>query len=597
DAKIPPLGWLDVTDVAIASVGLTLGVDTMVAYHYFSNVDRQEIAVVRLNNAQSAAEMIQFKNVNNVQLAISNIATTPESCPNANNGSITITATGAGTLTYAISGPANQSNSTGVFTGLPDGNYTATVTSSSSPCPASAMATVGTAVDAAPPTITCPATQTLLLDANCTATLPNYTGMATTGDNCSVQGVTQSPAAGTPVSNGGNMTVTLTVTDASNNTAQCTFSVTKVGSTPPTVVCKNTTVVLGPAGTYMLQSADVFDATASSGSCSGVLTVTNISPAMVTCAQVNQTISVVVTVQDGSGNTATCTAQITVQEGVTQPAGWNSANVGNANGTAGYTACLFNGAFTVSATGFSTASSDVLHLTSQQLCGNGEIIARVMTVNGGGWGGIMIRENLTPGSKKVTLKTQLNSTIRREIRSTTNGATAMLNFNRPQHIWLRLVRSGSTFVGYTSTNGTTWSYAFSATVNMTGCVHAGVFSESINGATTTTATFSNVSVTGPGSNLAAGLPNSELPSENGEQVRVFPNPTTGEVTIDLDLHAGKPGTIQVFNALGALTTQERLIPGNPETHRLRIGDLAGVYTVVIQLEDSRIVRRVVVQSE
>jgi len=365
---------------------------------------------------------------------------------------------------------------------------------------------------------------------------------------------------------------------------------------PPTVVCKNATVALGGNGSYTLTAADVFNAAASMNNCAGALTVTNISPAAVSCAQVGQTIQVTVTVQDGCGNTATCTAQITVQQGSALPGGWSSNNVGNANGSGSYKPCT-GAEFTVTASGFSTASADVMHLVSRQLCGNGEIIARVANVSGGGWGGVMIREGLTPGAKKVALKTQLNSIIRREIRSVTNGAASILNFNRPQDVWLRLVRSGSTFTGYTSSNGTSWSFAFSATISMAGCVQVGVFSESINTATTTTATFSNVSVVGSGSSLAAGLPDSELPSENGEQVRVFPNPTTGEVTIDLDLHAGKPGTIQVFNALGALTTQERLIPGNRETHRLLLGDIAGVYTVVIQLEDSKIVRRVVVQSE
>ncbi len=57
------------------------------------------------------------------------------------------------------------------------------------------------------------------------------------------------------------------------------------------------------------------------------------------------------------------------------------------------------------------------------------------------------------------------------------------------------------------------------------------------------------------------------------------------MNINLDVHAGKPGTIQVFNALGELVTQERLIPGNLETHNMRIAGAAGVYTVVIQLDD------------
>ncbi len=119
----------------------------------------------------------------------------------------------------------------------------------------------------------------------------------------------------------------------------------------------------------------------------------------------------------------------------------------------------------------------------------------------GGWAGIMLRETLDPGSKKVSLKTQLTPSIRREIRSMTNGAASILNFNRPQHVWLRLTRSGSNFVGYTSIDGSNWSFAFTANISMTGCIYAGLFAESINGSVTTIATFDNVSVINPSLNL------------------------------------------------------------------------------------------------
>ncbi|MBK8705755.1 MAG: HYR domain-containing protein [Saprospiraceae bacterium] len=92
------------------------------------------------------------------------------------------------------------------------------------------------------PTITCPATQTLMLGANCTAALPNYTSLATTNDNCGVQSVTQSPAAGTSVSGAGDMIVTLTVTDINGNKTECTFTVTKVDNTLPMVQCFNQTL-------------------------------------------------------------------------------------------------------------------------------------------------------------------------------------------------------------------------------------------------------------------------------------------------------------------------------------------------------------------
>lgn len=67
--------------------------------------------------------------VQTCDVAITNIGVEDETCPNANNGSLIVTATtSAGPLTYAISGPVNQSNGTGVFTNLPDGNYNILVT-------------------------------------------------------------------------------------------------------------------------------------------------------------------------------------------------------------------------------------------------------------------------------------------------------------------------------------------------------------------------------------------------------------------------------------------------------------------------------------
>ncbi|MBK8702790.1 MAG: SprB repeat-containing protein [Saprospiraceae bacterium] len=90
-------------------------------------------------------------------LAITNVTASPENCPGANNGSITVTATtSTGPLTYAISGPANQSNNTGVFTGLPDGNYSITVTDNGvANCTATSAATVAAGVDNVAPMPVC----------------------------------------------------------------------------------------------------------------------------------------------------------------------------------------------------------------------------------------------------------------------------------------------------------------------------------------------------------------------------------------------------------------------------------------------------------
>ncbi len=62
-------------------------------------------------------------------IAITGVNSTPETCDMGNDGSITITATSSNPpISYAISGPVNTSNGTGVFNGLPPGSYDITVT-------------------------------------------------------------------------------------------------------------------------------------------------------------------------------------------------------------------------------------------------------------------------------------------------------------------------------------------------------------------------------------------------------------------------------------------------------------------------------------
>jgi hypothetical protein len=172
---------------------------------------------------------------------------------------------------------------------------------------ASCQTTV-TIQDNTAPSITCPATQTLVLGANCTATLPNYTSLATTGDNCGVQGVTQSPAAGTTVSGAGNMTVTLTVTDVNGNSTACTFTVTKVDQTPPSITCPATqTLALGANCTATLPD---YTNLATTGDNCGVQSVTQ-SPTAGTTVSGAGNMTVTLTVTDVNGLTNTCTVTVT----------------------------------------------------------------------------------------------------------------------------------------------------------------------------------------------------------------------------------------------------------------------------------------------
>jgi hypothetical protein len=56
------LGWINIPTSSLGEAFNSLGTDTTVSYRFYSNTDKEELAVVTLNNAGSAPEMIRFKN-------------------------------------------------------------------------------------------------------------------------------------------------------------------------------------------------------------------------------------------------------------------------------------------------------------------------------------------------------------------------------------------------------------------------------------------------------------------------------------------------------------------------------------------------------
>jgi hypothetical protein len=115
----------------------------------------------------------------------------------------------------------------------------------------------------------------------------------------------------------GNRPVTLTVGDAAGNTSSCTAAVTVVGSaacnpadtTPPSVVCRNATILIGASGTVTLSPETI-----EGGSSDNVGVVSRtLSTTEFTCASTGLQL-VTLTVADAAGNTASCTATVTVED-------------------------------------------------------------------------------------------------------------------------------------------------------------------------------------------------------------------------------------------------------------------------------------------
>jgi len=166
---------------------------------------------------------------------------------------------------------------------------------------------VVTVIDTISPVVSCPGNQTETPDADCNFTLPDYTGLVSTTDNCGSVLVTQSPVAGTVIS--GTTLVTMTVADGSGNTSSCAFDVLLNDVIAPTAVCQNSITYLDGAGNSTIFAADLDGG--STDNCSGF--TLSASQTAFTCADLGVN-NVTLTATDGSLNTANCVAVVTVMD-------------------------------------------------------------------------------------------------------------------------------------------------------------------------------------------------------------------------------------------------------------------------------------------
>lgn len=223
---------------------------------------------------------------------------THETAVNANNGTATATATGNGNLQYLWShGPA-----TAAVTNLAPGTYSVTVTDVNG-CETSKSVTVqeyscGLSIDLSSQPASCPAA------ADGSAVVSTVIGGAGP-----YQYLWSNGGTGFMISNviAGNYTVT--VSDAAGCVVEDEITVTASDNTPPVVLTKNITVSLQADGTVTL-TGDMVD-NGSWDNCS--LIDIQLTPAIFNCSNIGQN-TVTVLVTDSNNNTATGTAIVTVKD-------------------------------------------------------------------------------------------------------------------------------------------------------------------------------------------------------------------------------------------------------------------------------------------
>ncbi len=350
-----------------------------------------------------------------------------ESCPDANDGSISALVSGnMAMVSYTLTGPVNTSNGTGLFTNLPPGDYTLRAIDGiyNETCFDEVMVTINEGVDNTLPMPVC-FNPTVELNAMGVYNIKpeDVYNEAASADNCGEINLQSYSPTTVSCSDVGAVIVTVTVNDGNGNTNTCQATVTVEDNIPPVAVCKNHTIVFNGEEQIVLNAADIWNEAASSDNCGPVFFV-SANPPAIPCEELGNVIPVTVTIEDASGNTATCISMVTVNG---LPCGWsqqpNGINCVDGNEisydvptevfTAVSTDCYFANPF----------NSDEMAFAQHDLCGNGSLVAQVTSISGSAWGwaGLTMRESNAGGSKKVQLLTNLTNFCRREVRYTTNG--------------------------------------------------------------------------------------------------------------------------------------------------------------------------------
>src|SRR5208337_1828529 len=179
------------------------------------------------------------------------------------------------------------------------------------------------------------------------------------------------------------------------------------------------------------------------------------------------------------------------------PSPWLDQDVGQVGlpGNATYS----NGTFTINASGQSiTGTVDQMHFVYQPLSGDGTIVARVVSLQGVSYSqaGAMIRETLDPSATNVYTQFHQGQ-VYFTFRSSSGGSTSQTGGgpSTPLPYWVKVVRSGSTFSGYASSDGVNWvQEGTSQTITMAQNVYIGLAVSSGYNQILETVTFDNVSV-------------------------------------------------------------------------------------------------------
>ncbi len=176
-------------------------------------------------------------------------------------------------------------------------------------------------------------------------------------------------------------------------------------------------------------------------------------------------------------------------------ADWTNKDIGDVNieGNSSNS----DGIFSVTGSGDDIeGAADEFQFAYKQITGDCDVTARVIIQkNTNDWAkaGVMIRENLTPGSPHAMAVVTPDNGVAFQRRTISNGVTyhtGVGGIGVPQ--WLRVSRVGDRLTGYCSEDGVNWTTIGTAAVVMAGTVYLGLAVTSHDDTVCSTAVFDHV---------------------------------------------------------------------------------------------------------
>ena len=543
-------------------------------------------------------------------------------CANATDGSATVDAQGGiGTLTYQWSTGAN----TATANGLSAGTYTATVTDGNF-CSTATSVVITASDNVMPQAIS--QNVTISLDVNGMANLsPNMVDNGST-DNCNISDIDLDKTQ-FDCSNLGTNEVMLTVTDGAGNTNSTMATITVIDEIAPSITCVGDVVSNSCNGvTYTLPTADDNCGTPTMELISG-LASGDLFP--------EGTTEITYKVTDASGNEATCSFTVTVENTLdietmneVMPAcngdanGSLSAMIGG--GTAGYSYLWSNGQTTETAidlaagsytliitdatgcqleTTATLAEPDVLsadYSISAPVCFgavNGSITAMI---NGGTEGYSYLWSDGQTSQTAINLEADSYTVVITDA----NGCEIMSSdiiVDQPDELILTLDN--------VTNSTTTTSNDGSANVTIEGGVGGYMYAWELNG--NIISTDEDLTNAAPGdylltvtddngcvvvsSIITIEATTSVLDPSLDKHITMMPNPTDGMFMINLELPQVSEVQVRIYDITGKeiLTSPKQSVFENQlEFNLSSFSD--GVYIVKITVDDAVLAKRIVIQK-